>query len=306
LDNKLKSFAESLFTNYGTRMYRKEKDAFLEHCKEEFTQLGYDDVIIKGDKNMFGGTSRNLVAGPLDADILITAHYDTPGRNGFLLIFSPLVGSLGANLLFMFIIMLATVFADAATWVSYVTTIFFWAIMISLFIKNKHNYNDNTSGVLGVYKIAELVSQNPELKARCAFVLFDHEEVFPGLLGSKTFAKWRKKNHPDKADGTVINLDCIGIGDVLTVMTKKKHDEFHNIAKFMQQEGFTVEKARGGLSGNSDHASFTNGVSLLYRKRSLLGPTYIPKIHTGRDTVCDLDQMERLCEAVYKYIDKPL
>jgi len=286
-------------------MYRKEKDAFLEHCKQEFAQLGYDDVIVKEDKNMFGGTSRNLVVGPLDADILVTAHYDTPGRNGFLLLLSPLVGSLGANLVFMFIIMLASVFANVDPWVSYATTVFFWVLMISFFVKNKNNYNDNTSGVLGVYKVAELVSSNPELKARCAFILFDHEEIFPGLLGSKAFAKWRTKNHPDKANGVVINMDCIGIGEVLSVMTKKKHDKFNNIAEFMQQEGFAVEKARGGLAGNSDHASFTNGVSLLYKKRSLLGPTYIPKIHTNRDTVCNLEQVEHLCGAIYRYIDKP-
>ena len=311
MDNKLELFAKSLFTNHETRMYRKEKDTFLAHCQNEFRQLGYDDVVIKEDRNMFGMTSKNLVVGPVDADILITAHYDTPSKTGFLLMFTPLLGAVLGNILFMFIIMflpqvlnVSVAIASDTPWVSYLTSALALMILVSFFLKNRHNHNDNTSGVVGVYQIAQLVAKNPELKARCAFILFDHEEVMPGLLGSKAFAKWRRENHPDKINGTVINLDCIGIGDKLEVMTKKEHEIFHDIAKFLQEEGFDVQKARGGLSGNSDHASFPNGVSLLYKKRSLLGPTYIPKIHTRRDTTCDLDQVERLCEAVYRYIDR--
>lgn len=308
MENKLKNFAEGLFAKHGTRMSRKEKDAFLEHCKQEFAKLGYDDIIIKEDKNMFGMTSKNLVVGPLDATNLVTAHYDTPGRNGFLLFLSPLIGSLWANIVFMLIIMLISMLPNTALayyipWIRYVSLAFFLIIIASSFIKNKHNHNDNTSGVLGVYRIAELVSQNQKLKPHCAFILFDHEEVFPGLLGSKAFSKWRNKNHPDKVEGTVINLDCIGVGDILSVMTKKKNEEFYNIVNFMESQGFNVERARGGLAGNSDHASFTNGVSLLYKKRSLLGPTYIPNIHTSRDKVCNLDQIEAVCKSAYKYID---
>jgi len=307
LDNKLKIFAESLFTNYETRMYRKEKDSFLDHCEEEFAKLGYD-VIVKEDRNMFCMTSKNLVAGALDADILITAHYDTPGRNGFMLFLTPLTGMLLGSILFILaVIFLPQILAENIggdfNWARHINNFFILIFLASIFLKNKHNHNDNTSGVLGVYKLAEFVSQNPELKARCAFVLFDHEEVLPGLLGSRAFAKWRRQNHPDKAEGMVINLDCIGIGDVLTVMTKESHDGWHSIAGFLKNKGFDVRKVCGGLIATSDHAPFINGVSLLFQKRSLLGPLFIQNIHSGRDKVCDLNQLERLCEAVYQYID---
>lgn len=309
MDTKLKPFAECLFTKHETRMYRKEKDAFLGHCKEEFAQLGYD-VTVKEDRNALGMTSKNLVAGPLDADILITAHYDTPGRNGLMLLFTPLLGALLGSLLFMFGFDFLARFLEVnfgnsmPSWAPSIRVIFGLILIASFFLKNKHNHNDNTSGVLGVYQVAALVAQNPELKARCAFVLFDHEEVMPGLLGSKAFAKWRRQHHPDKAGGMVINLDCIGVGDVLTVMTKKKHDGWHNMADFLEKENFDVRKVRGGLTGNSDHAPFPGGVSLLFQKRALLGPLYIPSIHSGRDKVCDLGQIERLCGTVYHYMDK--
>jgi len=310
---KLQLFAETLFQKHNTRMWRKEKDAFLADATLAFENLGYDEVAVKEDKNPLGITSRNLVVGKPDADILITAHYDTPGRNGFLLILAPIFGALiGSFLIVIPLGFLMGLLATAVTrtfdigqlnlMIANPAYLLLAVLLVASLIKNPKNHNDNTSGVLGVYQMAELIAENPELKARTAFVLFDHEEVLPGLLGSKAFAKWRKQNCPEKSNATVINLDCIGIGDVLTVMTRKKHVAWDNIAEFLEGEGFTVKKARGGLAGNSDHAPFARGVSLLFQKRSLTGPLYIPKIHSGRDKECDLEQIERLSAAVYKYL----
>lgn len=309
-NTRFKSFAQSLFTKHETRMWRKEKDIFLNYCRTEFKALGYHDseITIREDRNMLGFKSRNLLIGPPDADILITAHYDTPGRNGFLLLLAPVFGILLGSMTLMFPLFFGVGFltgllglSEGSLLASFLPLLLL--IAIPSLIKNPHNHTDNTSGVLGVFNLAARIAENPELRKKCAFVLFDHEEVLPGLLGSKAFAKWRKRNHPDKVQGKVINLDCIGTGDVLTVMAKKKHRGQNDIAAFLQKEGFPVKKVRSGLTGNSDHAVFPRGVSLLYQKRSLLGPLYIPKIHSGRDTVCDLDQVDRLCGVVYQYIE---
>jgi len=304
-----KILAESLFTKFETRMWRKEKDAFLEHCKTEFAKLGYDDsdITIKHNRNMFGLTSKNLLVGSPDADILITAHYDTPGNNGFLLAATPIVGMKVFNILFFVIIVGAAFFRvplqSAALDILF--NVFIILMVVFSIIKNKHNHNDNTSGVLGVFNMAALAAGNPELRKKCAFELFDHEEL--GLVGSHSFAKWRKKNYPGKENVAVINFDCIGNGDVLVVMTKKEHQGWNQIADFLQCEGFDVVRTRSSaLTASSDHAHFPMGVSLLYQKRSLLGPPYIPKIHTGGDTVCDLEGIDKLCASIYKYIsDKP-
>jgi len=312
VSENLRVLADSFFAKFETRMWRREKDAFLEHCQAEFARLGYSDeeITVRKDRNLFGLTSKNLLVGPPDADILITAHYDTPANNGILMAASPLVGTALSAVVLLIIFAGLGFLQGHLRGVGFLTSttsiaidILFFAVFAAVFlIKNKHNHSDNTSGVIGVFNMAMLVAENPDLRKKCAFVLFDHEEILPGLLGSRAFAKWRRKTHPDKANGRVINLDCIGNGDVLALMTRKKHEDWHRMADFFKGEGFDVAKVRGGLAGNSDHAVFPKGVTLLYQKRSLLGPLYIPRIHTRRDTVCDLEGIERLSASVYKYI----
>jgi len=319
MNTKLASFAETLFEKHPTRMFKHEKGKFLEYCKTEFENLGYE-VIIKADRNPLGFTSRNLVIGKPDADILFTAHYDTPARNGILLAFNKIFGMLIGGLLFLiplfFVLSLTSGFAyeleSVAWWPEFMPInlrqlidIVVNVLLIALFVvKNPHNHNDNTSGVIGVYKMAQLIAENPELKNRSAFILFDHEEVFPGLLGSKAFAKWRETNHPDKVNGVVINFDCIGVGEVLSVMMKKEHDGWHKITEHFQNEGLDAKKIKSGLGlgGNSDHSSFPKGVSLLFQRRSLFKALYIPNIHSSKDKVCDIAQIEHLCEALYSYV----
>jgi len=300
--NQFKAYAKSIFSNYETRMWKKEKAVFLDHSQSAFKQLGYDEMTILEQRNLFGVKSRNLLVGSADADILITAHYDTPGHTGLMMLFSPILGSALGSMLFLVLILLPDHISAIPNWVSLVTFVISLYITITFFIKNKHNHNDNTSGVIGVYAMAELIANDQELRRRCAFVLFDHEEILPGLLGSRAFAKWRKMTYPDKEDGVVINLDCIGVGNILTVMTKKNHPGWHQIADFMAQSGYDTRKVKGSLFGTSDHAVFKNGVSLLFQKRSLLGPLYIPNVHTRRDKVCNLDEIGRLTETVCNYV----
>jgi len=283
-------------------MWRREKDAFLAHCAAEFAKLGYTEITVREEKG--GLTSKNLLVGPADAQVLVTAHYDTPGRSGFFLAANPIGGGV-LSMILIAVLLFGLGFARGFFnngYADFAMNLLPFALTVPLLIRNRHNRNDNTSGVLGVLRVAQLAANDPELRGKCAFVLFDHEEI--GLVGSRAFAKWRKKHYPEKAGGLVINLDCIGNGDVLSVMTKKEHAHWHKMAEFMQNEGYNAVKGRGSLLATSDHAHFENGVSLLFQKRSLLGPLYIPKIHTGRDRLCDLEQVERLCASVCKYIEE--
>ena len=310
--NYFRSFAETLLTKFQIRMWKKQKLPFLDYCKAEFAKLGYDDseIAVHHNRNMFGFASRNLVVGKPDADILFTAHYDTPGNNGFLLFGSRLWGMTGTVVIlpmfFVAIWLLRGQIAIPATidfFIQIVLDILFIILLLTFFVQNKYNFNDNTSGVIGVFKMASIIGNDPELRQKCAFVLFDHEEVF--LLGSRAFSKWRKKHHPEKTNSTVINFDCIGNGDLLNVMTKIKHEGWHKIADFLKTEGFNVIKTRNTLiSANSDHSVFRKGISLSFWMRSLLGPIFIPRIHTKKDNICDINKIELLCSSVYKYINK--
>jgi len=295
---EFKAFAKRMFKEHETRMWRGEKTAFLAQCVAGFRAMGYneDEITLREDKLIPGVCSRNLLVGKPDAELLITAHYDTPGRSGWGMALSPVVGSTLSHAA-VFTLMFGVGALQRATKSRKLNTamqLVNLAMLAGMFVKNPHNHNDNTSGVLGVMRLAELVVNQPQLREKCAFVLFDHEEV--GLLGSYAFAKWRKKHCPGKTDNLVINLDCVGCGDELTVMTKKKqHEMGQAVAKQL-----SATKIRGS---NSDHRPFKNGVSLLYQKRSLLGPLYIPHLHSKRDRVCDLEQLERLCESVRSYIE---
>jgi Zn-dependent M28 family amino/carboxypeptidase len=175
-------------------------------------------------------------------------------------------------------------------------------LILSFAKKNKHNHNDNTSGVTGVFNIAAIAAENPELRAKCAFVLFDNEEA--GLLGSHAFEKWRSKNYPGKKKSAVINLDCIANNGILLIAAPKMHEGLHKIADFMRSEGFETAKKRSSMIFLSDHAHFPGGVMLSFVKKSKLGYFYMPKIHTSKDNYCDLENIERLSVSVCRYISE--
>jgi len=310
----VQNLAESFFTKFETRARGREKDAFIARVKEGFREIGYTDEEMMIQKSAIGG--KNLVIGAPDAEVLFTAHYDTPMRNGWLAM--PFVKTLGMGLssllgaLILILLMSPGIlqnpfdvdFANRAV-LSILSPVLFIAVVVMVFfIKNPHNHNDNTSGCIGVYNVATIVAEDPELRGKCAFVLFDREEL--GLLGSSAFAKWRGKQYPQIGKSRVINLDCIGSGDYLVLASKNEAEAVEErvaMAEHFQADGFEILQKNSNLFGYlSDHAHFSKGVMLAFLKRSRMGGFYIPNIHTGKDTVCDLAQIARLSEAVVKYV----
>jgi hypothetical protein len=314
---RLTAFSDDLFNAHPKRFSRREKDAFLARCTEEFKSLGYTDEEIFVHKTKI---NKNLVVGARDAEILVTAHYDTPARNGFLFSAAPLVGLAGANLVFMFVAfaifipcislltnVLATVIdkidlpffltVPAAIIISFLPLLLFLPLFL---IKNPQNRNDNTSGCIGVVGIAALVAENPELRKKCAFILFDNEEWM--LLGSAAYKKWRVKTGTFGKIKKMINLDCIGNGEKLLFAAPTRHNELQRMSEFFKSEDFDLTTKKSIIIFTSDHAHFPCGIMVSFAKRSKLGPLYLPRIHTGRDTVCDVENIGRLCGSVYRYI----
>ncbi len=313
-----KEFAQRVFDECPTRFNRSEKNKLLLLLREKFRELGYDSSDIKTLKHKGVGRSHNFVVGRSDAPYIFTAHYDTPGKTGFLLFASRFVGQTGANI--VYILLMIAVFAlggfGAKTLTDYVferfagpgildfipliaylieMAIIILIVFVPMFVKNKTNKNDNTSGVLGLIAIAEIIAKNPGLREKCCFVFFDNEEW--GLLGSAKYSSWLKGGGYDVSRSLVINLDCIGVGDKLVAAAT---DYKNNASKFLKQEleerGQKVIRKRSLMIYMSDHASFKGAVMLARMKRSTLGPLYIPNIHTRRDTECDLDLVGTLGE----------
>ncbi|MCL2056437.1 MAG: M28 family peptidase [Oscillospiraceae bacterium] len=311
---EIQATAQTIFEKYETRFGRREKDAFLEFCSSRFKGLGYAEDEISIHKSALG---KNLVVGPIDADILVTAHYDTPAHNGyialpFVRIFGQALSTLLGAVILLVIFFLSGVAGGVLYGIGVIPSLYLihivnyivLALLVALvfLFKNKHNRNDNTSGVLGVLAVAALAAQNPGLKKKCAFVLFDNEEKM--LWGSYAFAAHRRKTCPKKSGSPVINLDCIGDGDVLAVASPKKHEVWDKLAEHFREDGFETEKKHSMLIYMSDHANFSRGVMVSFARRSRLGPLYLPNVHTRRDTVCDLDLIERLGGSVCRFVEK--
>lgn len=310
---KIEEFANQVFEKHPARFTRKEKERFFDSAKQFLFDNGVSEDEVKVVKLNGAMKSENLVIGDPSAEYVFTAHYDTPGKTGWMLGTSPIFGQTGANIFMLLAIFLLVPlchivvdrFVSTESFMSFLAyelclIIFFVIMFLPMFIKNKNNRNDNTSGSLAVLNLAVMAQQDPEFKSKCCFILFDNEEW--GLIGSRSHAKWLKKNKIDASKSTYINIDCVGYGDVLlAAKTPGKNTAFAPITEHLSAAGLNVKKKTSSMIFMSDHANFKNSVMLSYVKRSLIGPLYIPKIHTGRDKICEMDKVTELCDSLKDY-----
>ena len=301
--------AREIFENHPTRFTKKEKTALRSTLRSELTRMGYPEEAIAEIRQ--SGT--NLLVGDPHAEYMFTAHYDTPGRTGWMLKTASLWGQTGANIFLIAIMCLlgftvplsgALLFPEAPGdllfWSGELSILLILLIMLlSMVIKNKNNRNDNTSGVLSLLALAEQIASDEEMKKKCCFVFFDNEEW--GLLGSAGFAKHCKKNGIDLSGTKVINFDCVGCGDVLTFAYTKKSGVADALAKAFGEAGQESVKKHSTMIFLSDHANFMNSVMVSYTKKSRMGLLYLPLIHSGADKVCDIDQINRLTGDIFSF-----
>ena len=312
--------ANEIFTQHPTRFKKNEKSALRSTLREKFKAMGYEDSEI----SEIEASGTNLVVGSPRAEYLFTAHYDTPGKTGWLLGTSKWLGMTGANI-FMIVAVLvlgslctalpqiisSALFPEANEnfiyemnfWMAYIFLLIVLAIMIiSMVVKNKNNRNDNTSGVLSLLALAEKVSADSELRDKCCFVFFDNEEW--GLLGSADFAKHCRKNGIDLNQSKVINFDCVGYGDVLTFVSTRKTPVANSVTAAFAEAGKSHVSKRSKMIFLSDHANFKNSVMVSYTDRAPVGLLYIPRIHTSKDTECDIDKINRLTDDFYTFVSQ--
>ena len=158
-------------------------------------------------------------------------------------------------------------------------------------VSNPHTANDNTSGVLLVLLLMARLKDRPDV----AFVLFDNEET--GLWGSQAFMK----AHPQAARRFLLNLDCVGDGDMLlyTGMPRGlRMPQAMRLQKAMEATAprYGMRTADGAFPKwlyPSDQMLFPRGTAFAALKgKNLL---YLNRIQTPRDTV--LEERNILCLA---------
>ena len=301
--------AQEIFENHPTRFSRKEKAAVRSTLRQELDKMGYADE----ELTEISASGTNLLVGDPHAEYMFTAHYDTPGRTGWMLHSSWLWGQTGANVFLMLIFCLVGFTAPMACsflfpeasgfglfWIGELSIMSALLVMIiSMVIKNNNNRNDNTSGVLSLLAMAQKVDVDEAMRKKSCSVFFDNEEW--GLLGSGGFAKHCKKNGIDLSNTKVINFDCVGNGDVLTFASTKDTPIIGSLAKAFEEKGEKPVIKRSAMIFLSDHANFKNSVMVSYTKKSLIGLLYLPLIHTSKDTVCDVEQINQLTDDVFSF-----
>lgn len=297
-----------VFRDFPVRKTKKQKQAFREAVQSYAEQLGYPCTVESGSLG-----SRNLVIGnPEQADYLVTAHYDTCARlpipnfltpcNFWLFLLWQVVLVLlilGVCILMGLGVGFLTGSGAIGSWCGY---LMIWVILALMMIgpANPSNANDNTSGVVTLLEIAKSMPGNQRKKV--CFVLFDLEEA--GLIGSASY----RKAHKSQTDRQmVLNLDCVGDGDYLTLFpTKRLKKDRKRLKSLYKACGYFGKKSilvheQGFSFYPSDQANFPWGVGICALKNR--GKTlYLDRIHTKKDTILDRTNVNLLRAALITYI----
>ncbi len=256
----------------------------------------------------------NIVIGkPECANVLFTAHYDTPRRALFPNILMPtnrilhFVYFAGMILIIILIALAAGLLTRQALGESGAVQarIGFMAVYLGVYLilcfiafrgpANKNNKNDNTSGTAAVLDLMSRLSGHQDI----AFILFDDEEK-----GKKGSLAWTKA-HPDlQANLLTFNMDCVGNGDhfVISIPPEAETDPSCAALRTSLEEIEAHVYSSDRAKMNSDQKSFRKGIgscACFYRKG--IG-YYTPRIHTSRDSEASGETIDKLTGALERFV----
>lgn len=308
---------DKILEQYEVRKSNKEKTIFIDYLKDRLSQCGYDkENDIKIEEKWKGILkTRNIVVGnPEEAEIFITAHYDTCAVIPFPNLLSPTnpVIFWGFQFFLVFIILFLGVLVAVPvmlltenaliTYYAFLATLILLMFQLMIGYRNKHTANDNTSGIITITRILEALS--PEDRKKICAVYFDNEEK--GLFGSSFFAGKHKNVRKNKL---LINFDCVGDGENIVFMAKGKARSDKNYSLLVE----TLKSGAVNFDGNclckkmkpimfpSDQANFEKGIGVCALKKSPIG-MYAARIHTPFDTKCREENIEFLSECMVEFM----
>lgn len=292
-----------VLTAFPVRKSKQQKQEFRDAVQSYLSQFGYSPTVEQGSLGC-----RNVVIGdPETAQYLITAHYDTCAHLITPCNFWAFMGYQLVVVLLMLLVpavpgALAGLLARSFDVGYYVWFLGVWAVIALVMIgpANKHNANDNTSGVITLLEIARSLPESQ--RGKVCFVLFDLEEA--GLIGSAAYRKAHKK----ASDGQLIlNLDCVGDGDHIRMFpTKKLKKDRKKLTSLYKACGYFGKKdvlvhEKGFSVYPSDQANFPYGVGICALRKK--GKTlYLSRIHTPKDTVLEETNVNILRAALITFI----
>ena len=301
------SFIEQLNEKFPIRRSKEQKAAFRAWFMQQAEELGYSARVEENNGHL------NVVVGdPETASAIFTAHYDTPAASFLPNVMTPrnkpfywayqmlqvgILVALGCAVG----VPLAVISGDDYTGFLAGYAVYMGCLALMIFgPANKHNVNDNTSGVAAVLETMAKVPA--EHRAKTAFILFDNEEK--GCRGSGAYAK----AHPAvKESGFLVNLDCVGDGEHILFIAKEKNrgmPQYAALTEALQAQNgrmlhiFPME----GSMLNSDQKNFKASSAVCACNQDKHLGFVCDRIHTGEDTVCDQANLDFLADAFAAFI----
>ena len=293
-----------VLTTFPVRRKRQQKAAFRQEIQSYAEKLGY---AVAMETTSFGGTNV-IIGNPKSAKYLVTAHYDTPGTIGMPNFITPCNGVVFAlyQILLIGALVVFSIFCGVAAalalkipeFAGLIGVAIYWFLLAMMRYgpANKHNANDNTSGVITLLEIA---GSMPEIhRNRVCFVLFDMEEY--GLIGS---ASYRKSHKEETENQMILNLDCVGDGDHIvffpTKKLKKDRRKLNPLYTCCGQFGskYITIRDKGFANYPSDQNKFPYGIGIAALTKGKLG-LYLSRIHTKKDTILEQTNVNILRAAI--------
>ncbi len=295
----MQKLSQEILQNYQRRKSYKEKTNFINLLKESY------DITIESSGRII--KNRNIIIGNVEkAKIIFTAHYDTCAWLPFPNLCFPtnlfmyiLYNILFILFIFIFEALLSTILLllglskDQIEIIAFITSLLICYLMLCGY-PNKHNANDNTSGVITLIELMHTINSTEDI----AYVFFDNEEK--GLIGSRRF----KKKH-FTSNKLIINFDCVGDGDNILVMPFRKGKQYTNQLlehyKDINNKKFVVIHNKHAHYA-SDQSNFKNTIAIAaFKKKRFIG-YYLDRIHTHKDTIMDETNIMAIVNNTNKFI----
>lgn len=286
------------------RLKRPAKDEFLALAEKRLQQWGFETVRSERQGRLFHSINLETTTSE-QPEYIIMAHYDTPTMIPFWI--EPLVRVIGhtrpvfLSLSLIFIILLFSLLPGIITGL---IAFLLLASLLLFFVPNPKNYNDNTSGVLGLLYLAKRIGTDKNLMGKIKLVLVDNEEMI--LTGSSFLREHWIENGFDYKESQIISLDCIGWGTIPVIVRNGYSplaDDLEAIFKAKDENTQLVNM--GGIPIN-DNYNFRDAGAVLV---TFMNPTvlwkggyYIKNIHSPLDNDIDLPKIDWVTDRVMEQL----
>lgn len=303
---------EMLTRDFPIRRSKAQKEAFRAWFIVWAREQGYTAQATTPRGN--AQTTNLIVGDPESAQVVFTAHYDTPAASLLPNVMTPL------NRLFFFLYQMLQVGVLIAAGVAvgfplaavtgddHLGFLAGYAVYMGLLFlmifgpANKHNVNDNTSGVAALMETMQRIP--PEHRAKVAFLLFDDEEK--GCVGSQVYAK----AYPAVRDGKpIINLDCVGDGEHVLLLAGKKlralpwYDALTDALSAQDGCEFHAFPLETSVF-NSDQKRFKVSAALCACKKDKRIGYCCDRIHTSNDTICEQRNLDFIAQGLAEFVSR--